>query len=71
MRRAITVLGLQVAVAETMVWRTAAFVERLNLDALSGPEDSQAVSTTADTPVQISLAAMSDLAASVRCPSQT
>ena len=59
--------SVQVAVAETLVWRTAAVLERLNLAALSETQDSQsAVSTATDMPVQILLAAVSDLAASVR-----
>ena len=58
---------MQIAVAETLVWRTVAVMERLNLASLSGGDDGQAVSTATDMPVAISLAAVSDLAASVRC----
>lgn len=58
---------LQVAISETMVWRAAAMLERLDLAALSPADDGQAVSTATDMPVAISLAAVSDLAASVRC----
>ncbi|KAK9815130.1 hypothetical protein WJX73_008307 [Symbiochloris irregularis] len=55
---------LLIAVAETMVWRTAGMIERLNFGALSAAADGQEVTST-DMPVQISLAACSDLTASV------
>ena len=59
-------LRLQVAVAEAMVWRTVGMLERLNLEALSSPDDGQSVAANTDMPVTVQLFAVSDLDASVR-----
>ena len=57
---------MQMAVAETMVWRTADFVERLNLGALSASDDGQSVAAAPNMPVAIHIFNVSDLNASVR-----
>ncbi|KAK9819963.1 hypothetical protein WJX72_004515 [[Myrmecia] bisecta] len=55
---------LQVAVSESFLWRVVEMVERLDLAALSSQPNGQAHAAT-DTPVQISLVAVSDLSAVV------
>lgn len=57
---------LQFAVAEGLVWRAVEVYQHLDLGALSAPSEGQQVAAAADTPVQIALVTLTDLALAVR-----
>ena len=57
---------LQFAVAEGLVWRVVEVYQHLDLGALSAPSEGQRVAAATDTPVQIALVTLTDLALAVR-----
>ncbi len=57
---------VQFAVAEGLVWRVVDMYQHLDLGALSGPSDERQVAASTDTPVQIALVSLTDLALAVR-----
>ena len=57
---------LQFAVAEGLVWRAVEVYQHLDLAALSAPSEGHQVAAATDTPVQIALVTLTDLALAVR-----
>ena len=60
------VLFLQISLSETLVWRAAEMVQRLDLTSLTAPEDEEHTEAATDVPMQMSLVSISSLAAKVR-----
>ena len=60
---------LQISLSETLVWRAAEMVQRLDLTSLTAPEDEERTEAVTDVPMQMSLVSISSLAAKVRCAS--
>ena len=59
-------LFLQISLSETLVWRAAEMVQRLDLTSLTAPEDEEHTEAATDVPMQMSLVSISSLAAIVR-----
>ena len=57
---------LQISLSETLVWRAAEMVQRLDLSSLTAPEDEEHTEAATDVPMQMSLVSISSLAANVR-----
>lgn len=57
---------MQLAVAEGLVWRAVEMYQHLDLGALAGPPQGRQVAAASDTPVQIALVSLTDLALAVR-----
>jgi len=57
---------LQISLSETLVWRAAEMVQRLDLTSLTAPEDEEHTEAATDVPMQMSLVSISSLAAKVR-----
>ena len=57
---------MQVSLSETLVWRAAEMVQRLDLASVSSGEDDVHAETATDVPMQMSLVSISNLAAKVR-----
>ena len=57
---------LQISLSETLVWRAAEMVQRLDLTSLTAPEDEEHTEAATDLPMQMSLVSISSLAAKVR-----
>lgn len=51
------------------MWRAVEMYQHLDLGALSGPSDERQVASASDTPVQIALVSLTDLALAVRSAS--
>ena len=60
------VCDLQISLSETLVWRAAEMVQRLDLTSLTAPEDEEHTEAATDVPMQMSLVSISSLAANVR-----
>ncbi|KAL0043201.1 hypothetical protein WJX82_003394 [Trebouxia sp. C0006] len=56
---------LQISLSETLVWRAAEMVQRLDLTSLAAPEDEEHTEAATDVPMQMSLVSISSLAAKV------
>ncbi|DBA67777.1 TPA: hypothetical protein ACH3X2_001211 [Trebouxia sp. C0005] len=56
---------LQISLSETLEWRAAEMVQRLDLTSLTAPEDEEHTEATTDVPMQMSLVSISSLAAKV------
>ncbi|KAL0043199.1 hypothetical protein WJX82_002022 [Trebouxia sp. C0006] len=56
---------LQISLSETLVWRAAEMVQRLDLTSLTAPEDEEHTEAATDVPMQMSLVSISSLAAKV------
>ncbi|KAL0043259.1 hypothetical protein WJX82_006661 [Trebouxia sp. C0006] len=56
---------LQISLSETLVWRAAEMVQRLDLTSLTAPEDEEHTEAATDVPMQMSLVFISSLAAKV------
>ncbi|DBB13347.1 TPA: hypothetical protein ACH3X3_005082 [Trebouxia sp. C0006] len=56
---------LQISLSETLVWRAAEMVQRLDLTSLTAPEDEEHAEAATDVPMQMSLVSISSLAAKV------
>ena len=59
-------LALQVSLSETLVWRAAEMVQRLDLASLSGAGNGEQTEAAADIPMQMSLVSISNLSSKVR-----
>ena len=57
---------MQLAVAEGLVWRAVEMYQHLDLGALAGSPQGRQVAAASDTPVQIALVSLTDLALAVR-----
>jgi len=57
---------LQISLSETLVWRAAEMVQRLDLTSLTASEDEEHTEAATDVPMQMSLVSISSLAAKVR-----
>ena len=57
---------MQISLSETLVWRAAEMVQRLDLTSLTAPEDEEHTEAATDVPMQMSLVSISSLAAKVR-----
>ena len=57
---------LQISLSETLVWRAAEMVQRLDLTSLTAPEDEEHTEAATDVPMQMSLVSITSLAAKVR-----
>ncbi len=60
------VCGMQISLSETLVWRAAEMVQRLDLASLSPPADESHTEAATDVPMQMSLVSISNLAGKVR-----
>jgi len=60
------VRDLQISLSETLVWRAAEMVQRLDLTSLTAPEDVEHTEAATDVPMQMSLVSISSLAGKVR-----
>ncbi len=60
------VRDLQISLSETLVWRAAEMVQRLDLPSLTAPEDEEHTEAATDVPMQMSLVSISNLAGKVR-----
>ena len=60
---------MQVSLSETLVWRAAEMVQRLELISLTASEDEEHTEAATDVPMQMSLVSVILLAAKVRCAS--
>ena len=58
---------VRISLNETLVWRAAEMVQRLDLTSLTAPEDEEHTEAATDVPMQMSLVSISSLAAKVRC----
>ncbi|KAL0043245.1 hypothetical protein WJX82_000683 [Trebouxia sp. C0006] len=56
---------LQISLSETLVWRAAEMMQRLDLTSLTAPEDEEHTEAATDVPMQMSLVSISSLAAKV------
>ncbi|DBA65517.1 TPA: hypothetical protein ACH3X2_003173 [Trebouxia sp. C0005] len=56
---------LQISLSETLVWRAAEMVQRLDLTSLTAPEEEEHTEAATDVPMQMSLVSISSLAAKV------
>jgi len=50
---------LQISLSETLVWRAAEMVQRLNLTSLTAPEDEEHTEAATDVPMQMNLVSIS------------
>jgi len=57
---------LQITLSETLVWRAAEMVQRLDLTSLAAAEDEEHTEAATDVPMQMSLVSIITLAAKVR-----
>lgn len=58
--------GAQVSLSETLVWRAAEMVQRLDLASLTAPGDEGHSEAATDVPMQMSLVSISNLTGKVR-----
>ena len=57
---------VQISLSETLVWRAAEMVQRLDLGSLSDTGDAEHSEAATDVPMQMSLVSISNLSAKVR-----
>ena len=57
---------MQVSLSETLVWRAAEMVQRLDLASLSASTEEEQTEAATDVPMQMSLVSISNLSGRVR-----
>ena len=58
--------AMQISLSETLVWRAAEMVQRLDLTSLAAPEEEGPTEAATDVPMQMSLVSISNLSGKVR-----
>ena len=58
---------MQISLSETLVWRAAEMVQRLDLASLAAATEEQPTEAATDVPMQMSLVSISNLSGKVRC----
>ena len=58
--------AMQISLSETLVWRAAEMVQRLDLTSLAAPEEEGHTEAATDVPMQMSLVSISNLSGKVR-----